>query len=280
MRFWPYWAAYWGWRHVRADRRRARQRYAKPVDYTFDPPTPEEADKIVKGLQAEATLTVYGLQPRQLERRGLTFDEAVEQLKPEDRDHVDEELQRAVGMESSSGVAAEAEPSGVSDLPGFALTSDDLRELRFRPLDLRVLALDVPLASGATGCTWDTVGDVPDAPGLYAFTVENGEGYTVEHGERLAVVYVGRTEQLWMVTKGQLPSGTSRGRGGQRYGRPKHAGETRKRINGLVREQLLAGRTVRHWICPMRGTLPAQLAESEEALISRWQLRRVGWNLR
>jgi hypothetical protein len=155
-----------------------------------------------------------------------------------------------------------------SDLPGCAITIDDLHARRFRPLDIAVLQLESPLLDGGVGCQWDTVGDVPDAPGLYAFTVE--------HDERLAVVYVGRTEQLWMVTKGKLPSGASRP--AQRYGRPKYAGITRTRVNGLVREQLLAGRTVRHWVCPMHGADTTRLASGEEELITLWQLRRVGWN--
>lgn len=91
------------------------------------------------------------------------------------------------------------------------------------------------------------------------------------------------TEDLWMVTKGRLPSGQSRP--GQRYGRPLYAGATRQRINGLVREQLLLGKNIRHWVSLLanpasgREELRSQLLAREEMLIRRWDLRRVGWNL-
>lgn len=87
------------------------------------------------------------------------------------------------------------------------------------------------------------------------------------------MTYVGRTEHLWMVTKGQLPG--SGGRGGQRYGRPQHAGATRQRVNILIAEQLREGRSVRHWVRP--GPVNELRAE-EERLITEWDLRRVGWN--
>lgn len=110
------------------------------------------------------------------------------------------------------------------------------------------------------------MGEVPDAPGLYAFTVED------DH--ELRVAYVGLTEHLWMVTKGHLPGGAG-ARGGQRYGRPKHAGVTRKRVNILIAEQLRAGRLVRHWVLSLPGVA---LRAEEERLIIDWDLRRVGWN--
>jgi hypothetical protein len=134
--------------------------------------------------------------------------------------------------------------------------------------------MNIQLPDGL-GCNWTTVGTVPDAPGLYAFTVE--------HDAQVSVTYVGMTEHLWMVTKGRLPR-SGGARGGQRYGRPKHAGATRKRINCLVAEQIQLGRTVRHWLQPhpevagsevdVRSTLLAE----EEGLIVRWDLRTVGWN--
>jgi hypothetical protein len=118
-------------------------------------------------------------------------------------------------------------------LPGFAISADDLMSLGFLPYELRIGAMDIQLPD-SLGCNWTTIGTVPDAPGLYAFSVESSA--------RMAVTYVGMTEQLWMVTKGHLPR-SGGARGGQRYGRPKHAGVTRKRINGLVAEQILLGRT-------------------------------------
>ena len=96
---------------------------------------------------------------------------------------------------------------------------------------------------------------VPDAPGLYAFTVED------EHQVRVA--YVGLTGHLWMVTKGRLP-GSGGARGGQRYGRPRHAGGTRQRVNILIAEQLRTGRVVRHWVRP----LPAAVLRAEEERLS------------
>jgi hypothetical protein len=89
----------------------------------------------------------------------------------------------------------------------------------------------------------------------------------------MRVAYVGRTEHLWMVTKGRLPGGGARG--GQRYGRPRHAGATRRRVNILIAEQLRAGRVVRHWICQLPS---AALRAEEERFITSWDLRRCGWN--
>ena len=144
----------------------------------------------------------------------------------------------------------------------------------FLPHELRVDEMNIQLPDGL-GCNWTTVGAVPDAPGLYAFTVE--------HDAQVSVTYVGMTEHLWMVTKGHLPR-SGGARGGQRYGRPKHAGATRKRINCRVAEQIQLGRTVRHWLKPraeagcseldVRSTLLAE----EESLIVRLHLRTVGWN--
>jgi hypothetical protein len=135
----------------------------------------------------------------------------------------------------------------------------------FTPLELRAERMNVDLPCG-TGCEWATAGAVPDSPGLYAFTVEDGLD--------LRVVYVGVTSHLWMVTKGRLPGGGG-ARGGQRYGRPRHAGVTRQRVNVLIAAQLRAGRQVRHWVRP----LPApDLRSEEERLITTWQLRTYGWN--
>jgi hypothetical protein len=64
--------------------------------------------------------------------------------------------------------------------------------------------------------TWNTLGSVPDAPGLYCFVGQENQSH------ELRVFYVGMTGHLWMVAMGQLPGGIARG--GQRYGRPKHAG--------------------------------------------------------
>jgi hypothetical protein len=155
----------------------------------------------------------------------------------------------------------------VAALPGFPVTASMLPAAGFVPPGLRVESLEVDLPCG-TGCEWDTAGDVPDAPGLYAFTVENDR--------ELRVAYVGLTSHLWMVTRGRLPRGAG-ARGGQRYGRPGHAGITRQRINVLIAGQFRAGRQVRHWVRPLPA--PALRAE-EEHLITIWDLRKNGWNLR
>lgn len=149
--------------------------------------------------------------------------------------------------------------------PGCPVTAASLCQAGFQPLVLRVTSLSVDLAAGR-GCEWATIGEVPDSPGLYAFTVEDGE--------QIRVTYVGLTGNLWMVTKGRLPA-SGGARGGQRYGRPRHAGVTRQRINIRIAGQLRAGRVVRHWIRP----LPAmRLRAEEERLIITWDLRCVGWN--
>lgn len=133
----------------------------------------------------------------------------------------------------------------------------------FTPHDLRVEGIDLPLAGGI-GRNWETIGAVPDLPGLYAFTVISA----LE--ERIA--YVGLTTHLPMVTHG-VRLGLSRP--GQRYGRPKWAGHTRQRINVCVTAEVAAGNRVRHWVRPLPE---ARLRSEEEVLIRRWHLREVGWN--
>ena len=76
------------------------------------------------------------------------------------------------------------------------MSDEDLAELGFLPLTLQVSDTDVDLRY-ARGCKWDTQGDVPKAPGVYLFTV----GRSAD----LRVMYAGRTEHLWMVTKGRKP---------------------------------------------------------------------------
>jgi len=159
---------------------------------------------------------------------------------------------------------------------GRRLPLAELSSIGFRSLDLTIGRTDLEL-TGGMGCEWTTVGDVPDAPGLYAFTL-----HRVSEDD-LRVVYVGMTENLWMVTKGRLPRGGG-ARGGQRYGRPTHAGETRQRVNVEVLRAHLDGWTVRHWVRPfpsLSGTkehVRLVLKAEEEALISLWQLRCNGWN--
>lgn len=163
------------------------------------------------------------------------------------------------------------------DRLGHLLPTSELSDLGFRPLDLLFERTDVPLAGGL-GCEWNTTGDVPEAPGLYAFAMREARDR-----DHVRVVYVGMTEHLWMVTKGYLPQGAG-ARGGQRYGRPTYAGRTRQRVNLEIRRAHVDGWTVQHWVRPygeLRGArdeVRAQLRIVEEALITRWALRLKGWN--
>lgn len=109
-------------------------------------------------------------------------------------------------------------------LPGHVISAAVLSAADFRPLALQVRSLEVDLPSGR-GCEWTIIGDIPDSPGLYLFTVED------DH--QLRVAYVGLTGHLWMVTNGRLPGGAG-ARRGQRYARPRHAGATRHRVNVLI----------------------------------------------
>ncbi len=115
---------------------------------------------------------------------------------------------------------------------------------------------------------------MPDAPGLYAFTLERPDEPVVH------VVYVGMTEHLWMVTKGTLPGGQARG--GQRYGRPRHSGATRQRVNRMITRAASEGWMPRHWVKPYPAgdgaTLRTRLRDDEAALILRWNLTEDGWN--
>ncbi len=148
-----------------------------------------------------------------------------------------------------------------------------MRLLSFVPLELQFRPATIELVGGP-GCEWTTLGDVPRGPGLYAFTVGPDDD--------LRVMYVGLTEELWMVTRGRLPTGGARP--GQRYGRPRYAGVTRQRINALIAVRHAAGDLVRHWVRPLadppddRAAIRVRLLQDEQRLISEWNLRRVGWN--
>lgn len=114
---------------------------------------------------------------------------------------------------------------------------------------------------------FDVVGAVPATPGLYAFTVARDD--------RLDVRYVGMTTDLWMVTKGRRSSGAPRG--GQHYGRPRHAGVTRQRVNSALTADP-ANATALMWLRPERFARSDELRHLEEREISRWGLRRNGLN--
>lgn len=177
---------------------------------------------------------------------------------------------RPVIVTSAVELASLSEPSVGKQ--GAPIRIRELRDLGFGRHDLE---FGEPEAAGrfGLGIRWTTLGDVPNSPGLYAFVGER------DGDER--VLYVGLTKNLRMVTRGSSPEG---GRGGQRYGRPKHSGETRQRINVEVARARGAGYLISHWVKPV--TVPADenatsfLRREEEALIRRWRLRTVGWNRR
>lgn len=126
-------------------------------------------------------------------------------------------------------------------------------------------------------CEWNTLGNVPDSGGLYAFVLHRSS-----EPDALRVPYVGLTTHLWMVTKGHLPRGGG-GRGGNRYGRHEHAGATRVRINAHVATAKRLGWEVEHWLSPREVPNGADASEHlrslERALIARWQTRSpLGWN--
>jgi hypothetical protein len=156
--------------------------------------------------------------------------------------------------------------------PGFATMTAELAEHGFAPLMLEFRRTSVVLPQGPA-CEWTTTGEVPTGPGLYAFTSGT---------EDLRVLYVGLTEELWMITKGRLPTGGARP--GQRYGRPRYAGVTRQRVNALIAGRLARGETIGHWVRPLadppsdRAATRQRLLELEQQLISQWDLRRLGWN--
>ena len=116
------------------------------------------------------------------------------------------------------------------------------------------------------------MGDVPDSPGLYAFSVQSPEDVHAR------VMFVGLTTHLWMVTKGRLPDGSSRP--AQRYGRHKYAGATRVRVNREIARAHAQGLHIVHWLKPMAIDPADQpstvLRAAEEALISRWRLCSTG----
>jgi hypothetical protein len=130
---------------------------------------------------------------------------------------------------------------------------------------------------------FDVPGEVPRFPGLYAYTLDLDD--LVDLVDLVEMKYVGQSEHLWMVTKGNrpdVPSGS--GRGGQRYGRPKHAGDTRKWVNSRLTLSKSVGRTALIWV-QYKVALADQFTRvcAEHEAINRWQSRipelgGYGWN--
>jgi hypothetical protein len=129
----------------------------------------------------------------------------------------------------AGSVAAASGPKG-EFLPTFAFQ--------------RTLSSQVGACSSEPGRTEKPV---PDAPGLYCFVGQQNQS------SELRVFYVGMTSHLWMVARGQLPGGIARG--GQLYGRPKHAGTTRQRVNAEVARLAADGWTLSHWLRALRRRL-------------------------
>jgi hypothetical protein len=169
--------------------------------------------------------------------------------------------------------------------PGNGVPVDLLLSMGFTPLRLEVHTSGIALPGGP-GCAWDTLGVVPDSAGQYLFSQQAGVDplHLPQPGERVNVTYSGCTTHLFMVTHGYRPH-PRRPRGPQRYGRPVHAGPTRKRVNQAVTRAVTHGLTVHHWVRPVKHdpaarTPGAALLAAEEALIAQWQLRTLGWNRR
>lgn len=171
----------------------------------------------------------------------------------------------ALGPVWSAGVTEgeRATLAGIG-LPGHVISDADLTTLGFVSHEL-VFGKAVTWGSGC-GIEWKTIGDVPQSAGNYAFTIRTDT--------ELRVTYVGLTEHLWMVTRGLLPAGGG-ARPGQRYGKPKYSGATRKRINYLVWCEAARGHHIQHWLRPVHVD---QIRPAEMALIARWSLARIGWN--
>jgi hypothetical protein len=154
---------------------------------------------------------------------------------------------------------------------GTPIAIGDLLTRGFGPHDLRFRTSDF----AAGHCEWDTMGEVPEVGGLYTFVI-----HAADRSDAHRVTYVGLTGNLWMVTKGRLPDGSSRP--AQRYGRHKYAGATRSRVNGLVAAAKLRGHEVVHWLSPRPVPLGVRadvfLKPAEEELIRLWRLRETGWN--
>lgn len=156
---------------------------------------------------------------------------------------------------------------------GTPVPRDHLTSLGFVEHPMKLIPdVDVP-EGGLIG--WDTMGSIPDAPGLYCFVGRKNPS------SELRVFYVGMTSHLWMVAKGQLPGGIARG--GQRYGRPKHAGTTRQRVNAEVARLIANGWSFSHWLRAVEApadpaTLEVVLRAEESRLIAMWDLRVAGWN--
>ena len=182
-------------------------------------------------------------------------------------------LSAASAARTSSSAAWRASLASLGPrVPGASVSRSHLAQLGFMEHELEILGPSDALGTG-DGLSWNTLGPLPTGPGLYCFVA-------MEHVSAAPrVMYVGLSSQLSAIAAGTDPLGA---RGGQRYGRPKYAGMTRKRINAEVARLVRDGLFVTHWFSmlsvPDDQEPRAFLHRAEEALILRWNLRVVGWN--
>jgi hypothetical protein len=151
----------------------------------------------------------------------------------------------------------------------YGVNVDELATWGFEPVKIRWLCTTFDDKRYANCRDFDVEGRVPRSSGLYVFVLERHA--TVD------VRYVGRTSDLPMVTLGKTTNGQPRG--GQRYGRPKHSGDTRRRVNAALTSDASNGAVVGMWLRRFVSS-PAALASEEETLISHWRTRFYGLNLR
>ncbi|MCL1800315.1 MAG: hypothetical protein FWG25_02980 [Promicromonosporaceae bacterium] len=157
-----------------------------------------------------------------------------------------------------------------SEKNGTLVPKQELMDLGFVPHDLEFLGETT--VKGKPAVKWNTLGDIPATAGIYLLTSQDS------NNDDIRVFYVGQTKDFWQITKGIVSNPKirkNRSRPGQRYGRPKHSGRTRRRINREVMRQVEDGRTVQHWLRTLDGT---KLNDEETRLIRLWNLKKNGWN--
>lgn len=156
------------------------------------------------------------------------------------------------------------------ETPANVTDTEALLGMGYRPLGLRWHQTGYEHPLYGLCLNFDVCDPVPSAPGTYIFTIDRDA--------MIEVRYVGKTEHLWMVTLGKRPP--NQPRGGQRYGRPRHAGDTRQWVSAGLSPQAASGLTVRQWVRPVPSTsdLGAVLLKREREDIARWDSRRLGLN--
>jgi hypothetical protein len=144
-------------------------------------------------------------------------------------------------------------------------TDGELRAEGWEPFEIRWLDSTSNHHRYGPMRSFDVVGAVPSGPGLYIFTLGR---------EFVDIRYCGKSKDLWMVAYGKLWYGTPRG--GNRYGRPKTAGDTRQWVNSQLTQHL--NQDARMWTRAVPGATESELLEIEDACIDRWCTWQLGWN--